>query len=65
VIAVVLWILFSAAFAIYANYLSKPQETYGALAGVAFLMIYSYGSALARLLGAELNRHVVEDDGVA
>ncbi len=60
--AVALWIVFSAAFALYANYLSKPQETYGALAGVAFLMIYSYGSALALLLGAELNRQVMDDD---
>lgn len=58
ILAVALWVAFTAAFAIYANFLAKPQETYGALAGVAFLMIYSYGSALALLLGAELNREL-------
>lgn len=60
-LAVALWVAFTAIFALYANFLAKPEETYGALAGVAFLMIYSYGSAAALLLGAELNRELPLD----
>lgn len=59
VLGVCLWAVFAALFALYTNHLARPQQTYGALAGVAFLMIYSYGSAFALLIGAELNRSKV------
>jgi membrane protein len=58
-LAVTLWVLFTIAFAIYAAHFADPRGTYGALAGVAFLMIYSYGSAFALLMGAVLDREVL------
>jgi membrane protein len=55
-LATLLWLLFTVAFAVYVNHFSAPTHTYGALAGVAVLMLYLYGTAVALLLGAEMNR---------
>ena len=55
-----LWLLFTALFALYVNVLSRPSETYGALAGIAFFMVYLYSSAFILLLGAEFNQ-VIEN----
>lgn len=55
-----LWLLFTALFALYVNVLARPNETYGALAGIAFFMVYLYASAFILLLGAELNQ-VIEN----
>ena len=57
---VALWLLFTGLFAIYANFLSRPSETYGSLAGIAFFMVYLYCSAFILLLGAEFNQ-VIEN----
>jgi membrane protein len=54
-----LWLLFAALFSVYINNFATPGRTYGALAGVAVLMIYIYGSSFILLMGAELN-HVIE-----
>jgi membrane protein len=54
--AVGLWVLFTAAFSIYINTLSNPDETYGALAGVAVCMVYLYGGAVVLVVGAEINK---------
>lgn len=55
-----LWLLFTALFALYVNVLSRPSDTYGALAGIAFFMVYLYSSAFILLLGAEFNQ-VIEN----
>ncbi|MHB8576221.1 MAG: YihY/virulence factor BrkB family protein [Dehalococcoidia bacterium] len=56
VIATILWVLFAVVFSVYINYFAAPTRTYGALAGIAVLMVYVYGSAFVLLLGAEMNR---------
>ena len=33
--AVAMWLAFTLAFSVYVNYLSAPEETYGALAGIS------------------------------
>lgn len=55
-----LWLLFTGLFALYVNFISRPSATYGALAGIAFFMVYLYSSAFILLLGAEFNQ-VVEN----
>jgi membrane protein len=54
--AVAMWLTFTLAFSVYVNYLSAPEETYGALAGIAVFMLYLYGSTFIVLLGAEMNQ---------
>jgi membrane protein len=54
--AVAMWLGFTLAFSVYVNYLSAPEETYGALAGIAVFMLYLYGSTFIVLLGAEMNQ---------
>ena len=58
--SVAMWLVFTLGFSIYVNYLSAPEETYGALAGIAVFMLYLYGSTFIVLLGAEMNQ-VLED----
>jgi membrane protein len=55
-LATLLWLLFTVAFSVYINRFAAPTRTYGALAGIAVLMLYLYGSAFILLLGAEMNR---------
>ena len=44
-----------AGFKIYVTTFGNYNETYGAIAGVAVLQLWFYVSALAILVGAELN----------
>ena len=60
IIAVVLWLLFSLLFSLYVNNFSSYNETYGALAGIAILMLYIYYTAYILLLGAEMNQVIEE-----
>jgi membrane protein len=55
VVAVVLWILFSAAFALYVAAFSSYNKTYGALGGVIVFLVWLWLSNIAILLGAEFN----------
>ena len=55
VLAVVLWILASAAFAFYVASFSSYNKTYGSLGGVIVFLIWLWISNIAVLLGAELN----------
>jgi membrane protein len=55
VAATVLWIVGSALFSIYVGQFASYNKTYGSLGGVVVLLMWLYVSALAVLLGAEMN----------
>jgi membrane protein len=55
VVATVLWVAGSAAFSLYVNNFGSYNATYGALAGVAVLMLWLYLTSYIVLLGAEIN----------
>jgi membrane protein len=55
VVAVIIWILASAAFAIYVANFGSYNETYGSLAGVVIGLIWLWISNIAVLFGQELN----------
>jgi membrane protein len=54
-LAVVLWIVASAAFAFYVASFGSYNETYGAMGGVIVFLIWLWITNIAVLLGAELN----------
>ena len=54
-IAVLLWLLASIAFTVYASNFGAYQETFGTLAGAVLLLMWLWISALIVLLGAKLN----------
>ena len=56
--AVVGWLLVSGGFTIYVQTFGKYNETYGAIAGVALLLIWLQLSMLVILIGAEFNAEV-------
>src|SRR4051794_39960021 len=58
VIAVVVWILASAAFALYVATFASYNKTYGALAGVVVFLVWMWLTNLAVLFGAELNAEI-------
>jgi membrane protein len=58
VLAVVLWIVASAAFALYVANFASYNKTYGSLGGVIVFLIWLWISNVAVLLGAELNAEV-------
>jgi membrane protein len=55
VVAVVVWIVASAAFAFYVANFGSYNKTYGALAGVIVFLLWLWISNIAVLLGAEFN----------
>jgi membrane protein len=55
ILAVLVWIVASAAFAVYVATFGSYNKTYGALAGVIILLVWLWISNLAILFGAELN----------
>jgi membrane protein len=55
VVAVVLWVLASALFALYVASFSSYNKTYGALASVIVFLVWLWITNLAILFGAELN----------
>lgn len=62
IVAVILWLLFSLAFSLYVNNAGGESysASYGALAGVAILMLYIYYTSYILLLGAEMNQVIEE-----
>ena len=55
ILAVILWIAASAAFAFYVANFGSYNKTYGALAGVVIFLIWLWISNIAVLLGVELD----------
>ncbi|QDP96708.1 YihY/virulence factor BrkB family protein [Microlunatus elymi] len=55
VVATLIWFAASAGFAIYVDLFGSHAETYGALAGVAVLLLWLWLAGYAILLGAEIN----------
>jgi len=54
-VAVLLWVLASAAFAFYVSSFGSYNKTYGALAGVIVFLVWLWITNIAVLLGAEFN----------
>ncbi|HZD68035.1 MAG TPA: YihY/virulence factor BrkB family protein [Actinomycetes bacterium] len=54
-LAVVVWIVASAAFAFYVANFSSYNKTYGTLAGVVIFLVWAWISNIAVLLGVELD----------
>ncbi|GAB3987128.1 YihY/virulence factor BrkB family protein [Actinoallomurus acanthiterrae] len=55
VLAVLLWLVVSGAFAVYVANFGSYNKTYGSLAGVVVALVWLWMSNLAILLGAEFN----------
>jgi len=58
ILALVLWVVASAAFAFYVANFSSYNKTYGALGGVIVFLVWLWISNIAILLGAEMNSEV-------
>ena len=57
-LATTLWLAISLAFKYYVAHFTSYNATYGAIGGVIVLMLWFYLSALAVLVGAELNAEI-------
>jgi membrane protein len=67
-VATVIWLIASIGFSLYVDNFGSYSKTYGALAGVAVLMLWLWITAFIVLLGAEINaeaeQQTVEDTTV-
>jgi membrane protein len=64
-LAVVLWVVASAGFALYVANFSSYNKTYGSLAGVVVFLIWLWISNLVVLLGAEFDAELARGQQIA
>ncbi|MGW7054221.1 YihY/virulence factor BrkB family protein [Streptomyces sp. NPDC054887] len=60
-LAVVLWLLASAAFAFYASHIATYNRLYGSLAGVVAFLVWLWVSHVVLLAGAQFNAELSRD----
>jgi YihY family inner membrane protein len=65
ILAVVLWVAASAAFALYVANFGSYNKTYGGLASVIIFLVWLWLSNIAILLGAELNAELERSRAIA
>jgi membrane protein len=65
IIAVVIWLIVSALFALYVAYFSSYNKTYGSLAGVVIFLVWLWLTNIAILLGAEVNAELDRSKAIA
>jgi membrane protein len=65
ILAVVVWVLASAGFAVYVANFGSYNKTYGSLAGVIIFLVWLWLSNTAILLGAELNAELERSRAIA
>jgi YihY family inner membrane protein len=65
VLAVVVWVIASVAFALYVANFGSYNKTYGSLAGVIVFLVWLWLSNTAILLGAELNAELERGRAIA
>ena len=58
ILATFLWLVVSLAFKVYVTSFGSYNATYGAIGGVIVLLLWFYVSALAVLIGAEMNAEI-------
>ena len=63
-LAVVIWVVASAAFAFYVANFGSYNKTYGALGGVIVFLVWLWISNIAMLLGAELNAELERERAI-
>jgi len=64
-VAVLLWLIFSAGFALYVANFGSYNQTYGAVAGVIIFLIWLWLSNLAIMFGVELDSELVRGRAIA
>jgi membrane protein len=64
VVALVVWLLVSGGFALYANNLGSYNKAWGSLAAVIVTLTWLWLSSLALLLGAEINAEAERSRGL-
>ena len=65
ILAVVVWVVASVAFAVYVANFGSYNKTYGSLAGVIIFLVWLWLSNIAILLGAELNAELERGRAIA
>jgi membrane protein len=64
VLATVIWLVASGAFAFYTSHFGSYDKTWGSIAGVIVMLTWLWLAACALLLGAELNAEVERSRGL-
>jgi membrane protein len=64
IIAVILWLIASGAFAVYVSFSGSYNKTYGSLATVIIFLVWLWISNIAILLGAEFNAETQRERAV-
>jgi membrane protein len=65
VVAVVAWVIVSAAFAVYVANFASYNKTYGAIAGVIVFLVWLWLTNIAILFGAEVDAELERGRAIA